>query len=39
MHVCIHMCVFISHKTIKGMMREEKKIFKEMKDRVMKYAS
>lgn len=39
MHVCIHMCVFIGHKTIKGMMREEEKIFEEVEDTVMEYVS
>lgn len=39
MHMCIHMCVFICHKTIKGMRREEEKIFEEVEDTVMEYVS
>lgn len=39
MYVCIHMCVFIGHKTIKGMRREEEKIVKEVEDTVMEYVS
>lgn len=33
------MCVFIGHKTINGMRREEEKIVEEVEDTVMEHVS